>query len=86
MPQVMITLEFVALSIQLNHLANPEQSSSMIAGLIFAGIPLILGAGELLKSLLKTKKFTGVKDFHKILTGIGAFGVGAGIYSLQHGG
>jgi hypothetical protein len=32
MPQVMITLEFVALGIRLPHLANPEQSSSVIEG------------------------------------------------------
>jgi hypothetical protein len=32
MPQVMITFEFVARDIQFNHLANPEQSSSVLEG------------------------------------------------------
>ena len=36
MPQVMNALEFVALGISLPHLANPEQSSSVIASVLIA--------------------------------------------------
>jgi hypothetical protein len=80
---IMIALEFVALGLHLAHLANPVQSSLVIAGLIFAGIPLILGFVKLVRSIGKSG-FTGMNDLLIILTGIGAVGVGAGVYSLIH--